>query len=66
MISIIIPTLNEQSVIAHTLGWLRAAIDGKRLAAAHQIEVIISDGKSTDGTPEIARADGADIVVEYR
>lgn len=66
MISIIIPTLNEESVIAHTLGWLRSAIDEKRLAAAHQIEIIISDGKSTDGTPEIARAHGADIVVEYR
>lgn len=56
MISIIIPTLNEESVIERTLRSL------KRLALPH--EIIVSDGKSTDKTIEISRT-LADKVVVY-
>jgi len=57
MISIIIPTLNEISVIEETLKRFRAA---KR----HRFEIIVSDGRSTDGTVEIARK-YADKVIVY-
>ena len=56
MISIIIPTLNEESVIDKTV----RSLDSK-LALPH--EIIISDGRSTDHTVEIARAAGALAVV---
>ncbi len=57
MISIIIPTLNEESVIADTINSLKS-----KLTIAH--EIIISDGQSKDRTAEIARQAGAKVV-EY-
>ncbi len=48
MISIIIPTLNEATVIEKTLSNLRSA-------KKHHCEIIISDGGSTDATLEIAK-----------
>ncbi|HUC88695.1 MAG TPA: glycosyltransferase [Candidatus Paceibacterota bacterium] len=58
MISIIIPTLNEEKVIEKTLASLRKLINVP-------YEIIISDGKSTDKTVEIAKK-YADHVVEYK
>lgn len=58
MISIIIPTLNEEKYIGDTVRRLR---DGFTLPH----EIIISDGKSTDRTVELARTAGADKVVEF-
>lgn len=57
MISIIIPTLNEESVIERTLLLLK-----KNFSIPH--EIIVSDGRSTDRTVEIAKK-YADRVVEY-
>lgn len=57
MISIIIPTLNEESVIEKTLTSLRS-----KLTIPH--EIIISDGHSKDRTAEIARK-YADKVIVY-
>jgi glycosyltransferase involved in cell wall biosynthesis len=57
MISVIIPTLNEESVIEKTLTLLKS-----ELTLPH--EIIVSDGKSTDKTVAIARG-LADIVVAY-
>lgn len=57
MISIIIPTLNEISVIEGTLKRIRAIKNQK-------FEVIVSDGGSKDGTIEIARK-SADKVIVY-
>lgn len=57
MISIIIPTLNEESVIADTLKDLKS-----KLTIPH--EIIVTDGKSTDRTVEIAHQ-LADAVVAY-
>ena len=56
MISIIIPTLNEESVIEERLRLM------KRLTLPH--EIIVSDGRSNDRTVEIARG-LADKVIEY-
>jgi glycosyltransferase involved in cell wall biosynthesis len=63
MISIIIPTLNEESVIEKTLTSL------KKTLTTIPYEIIISDGKSKDRTVEIARSHGAKVVVhdkDYR
>ena len=56
MLSIIIPTKNEEKVLAQTISALRS-LD------TQLYEVIVSDGGSTDKTLEIAR-EYADIVVE--
>lgn len=57
MISIIIPTLNEEKVIGKTLSDLKTA-----LTIPH--EIIVSDGKSSDKTIEIAKSI-ADKVIEH-
>ena len=51
--SVVIPTLNEAKCLPATLGQL----------AGHNLEVIVSDGGSTDGTVALARALGARVVV---
>ena len=50
MLSIIIPTLNEAAIIEATLGAV-AKLRG-------QVEVLVVDGGSEDGTPEIVRRCG--------
>lgn len=52
-LAIVIPTLDEAETIAGIVRW----------AAREAERVVVSDGGSTDGTPELARAAGA-IVVE--
>lgn len=51
-ISIIIPTLNEADNIREILPYLQSlpAPEGRR------VEILVADGKSTDGTLEVARA----------
>ncbi|MEI6711131.1 MAG: glycosyltransferase [bacterium] len=55
MISFIIPTLREASVIEKTLLWI-SQYNGEK-------EIIISDGGSDDGTIEIARKYTDKIIV---
>lgn len=57
MISIIIPTLNEEDVLQGTITALRAL-------TTVPYEIIISDGHSSDKTVEIAKK-YADVVVEW-
>ena len=52
--SIIIPTLNEAEYIGKLLGSLRAQ-------TVKDLQVIVVDGGSTDGTPNIARSLGAEV-----
>jgi rSAM/selenodomain-associated transferase 2 len=52
MLTIIMPALNEAESLRRTLPAALAAAD----------EVVVSDGGSTDGTPEVARALGARVV----
>jgi glycosyltransferase involved in cell wall biosynthesis len=52
-VSVVIPTFNEAAAIAGVLREIP-----RDLAA----EVIVADGGSTDGTPEIARAAGARVI----
>lgn len=61
MISVVIPTLNAECVLATTLAALvPATIDGLVR------EVIIADGGSTDRTLEVAEAAGAEIIRSER
>ncbi len=55
-ISVIIPALNEEHVIAETIRQLREQ------SAGFIKEVIVSDGGSRDNTVEIAAAEGATVV----
>ena len=57
MISIIIPTRNEERFLQHTISTLRNMKN-------FEYEIIVSDGKSSDATISVARQ-YADIVVEY-
>ena len=55
LISIIIPTLNEASMLPATLASLRRQ--------ESDLEIIVCDGGSTDGTPDIAGDAGTRIVL---
>ena len=52
-LSVIIPALNERERIAGVV---------ERVAAAGVAEIVVVDGGSEDGTPEIARAAGARVL----
>jgi glycosyltransferase involved in cell wall biosynthesis len=56
-VSVIIPTRNEASALAHVLADLPAGLVS---------EVLVVDSDSTDGTPEIAARMGARVVREPR
>jgi len=59
-LSIIVPTLNEERYIAGLLGSINA-----QRSESIDIEVIVIDGGSVDRTVEIARSQGARVIV-YR
>lgn len=66
----VIPTLNEAGSIGHVLRSFRAAVTaanaGRFASDPLDWEVVVVDGASTDGTAEIARAEGARVLVERR
>lgn len=53
MISVIIPTLNEEGNLAETLS---------RLNSSDNLEIIVADGGSGDATVEIAKSHGAQVI----
>jgi len=55
--SIIIPTLNEAPRLQYLLPYLQ-----KNLSAVASAEIIVADGGSSDGTPDIARNLGAIVL----
>ncbi len=59
MISIIIPTLNEEKFISQTVKSLKAAL------TAYPYEIVVTDGLSKDRTAELAREAGADKVIVH-
>jgi glycosyltransferase involved in cell wall biosynthesis len=60
-VCIIIPTLNEAGTIGRVVDEIpRQAIE----AAGYEVEVMVIDGNSTDGTRQIAEEKGARVVVE--
>jgi len=62
-VCIIIPTLNEAGTIGKVLDEIpRQAIE----EAGYELEVMVIDGNSTDGTRQIAEEKGARVVIEPR
>jgi len=59
LISVVIPTLNEEKLLPQILEQFP-----KDLCTRHEVELIISDGGSSDATVELARMRGA-VVVEH-
>jgi len=62
-ISIIVPAFNEERLLAATLRSIRAATAAFD-ALGWRWELIVCDNNSTDRTAEIARAGGAEVVLE--
>lgn len=54
LLSVIVPTFNCRAALGHALDSLAAQV-------ARDFEVIVSDGASTDGTPELARERAATL-----
>ncbi len=62
-ISLIVPAYNEELLLPRLLD----SVDAARAAYGHEIEVIVADNASTDGTAALARARGCRVVqVERR
>ena len=57
-IAVVIPTLNECEAVGKVLGGVKSAMDG------YEYRVLIVDGHSVDGTDEIARNMGADVIYQ--
>ncbi len=56
-LSIIIPTFNEASCIRETISYLRKSLGDQ------EVQILVSDGGSTDGTLAIAQSAGAETVL---
>ena len=57
-ISVVIPTLNEEKLLPRMLAQFTP-----ELRSAHRLQLVVSDGGSSDRTLEIARL-AADTIVE--
>lgn len=57
-IAVVIPTLNECEAVGKVLGGVKSAMDG------YEYRMLVVDGHSVDGTDEIARDMGADVIYQ--
>lgn len=68
--TLVVPTLNESASIGHVIRSFRAAAEkgNAELFAKDPIrwEILVVDGRSTDDTAAIARAEGATVLMETR
>lgn len=64
-LSVVVPAYDEATVIGSTVERIRREV-GERLAASgdDDLEVVVVDDGSSDGTASIARSAGADLVIE--
>ena len=56
-LSIVIPTFNEERCIRETILYLRKSLTGK------EVQILVSDGGSTDNTLSVAKSAGAEGVL---
>ena len=63
-LTVIVPAFNEEAYLAPTLGSIRAAADEARGVSGADVEVIVVDNASADGTAAVARRLGATVVYE--
>lgn len=57
-IVVVIPTLNECKAVGKVLGAVKSAMD------CYEYRMLVVDGHSTDGTDEIAKGYGADVIYQ--
>jgi glycosyltransferase involved in cell wall biosynthesis len=57
-IAVVIPTLNECEAVGKVLGGVKSVMDG------YEYRMLVVDGHSVDGTDEIARDMGADVIYQ--
>ncbi len=63
-LSVVVPAFNEEAYLGATLDALRAAADVLRSRAGVDVETIVVDNDSRDGTASLARQRGATVVYE--
>ncbi len=63
-ITIVVPAFNEEAYLAPTLESIRAAADEARASSGVDVDVIVVDNASADGTAALARDLGATVVHE--
>ena len=59
MITIVLPAFNEQQAIAETIREVRSAIESMGI---DDYELLVVDDGSTDGTGDLASAEGASVI----
>ena len=63
-LTIIVPAFNEQAYIGPTLDSIQVAVRRLQARSGVDVETIVVDNNSTDGTAVAARAKGATVVHE--
>ena len=63
-LTIVVPAFNEEAYLASTLSSIRAAAELVRAGSGVDVDVIVVDNASVDGTPAVARSLGATVVHE--
>ncbi|MCY4510840.1 MAG: glycosyltransferase [Acidobacteria bacterium] len=63
-ITIVVPAFNEEAYLTPTLESIRAAADEARASSGVDVDVIVVDNASADGTAALARDLGATVVHE--
>jgi glycosyltransferase involved in cell wall biosynthesis len=57
-IAVVLPTLNEREAVGNVLDGVKDAMDG------YEYRMLVVDGRSIDGTDEIARKKGAEVIYQ--
>ena len=63
-LTIVVPAFNEDAHLAPTLRSIRAAADQAGAASGAEVDIVVVDNASTDGTAALARDLGATVVHE--